>query len=159
MIIVGLIKFLIGFIGLAITFVFLVIAAIRRSSQKLKKAGIAFFSTTAVIIIISLVELMFYPVNPKNDKLVFTAFREAPIGAYWLGLYSDSTWEMGNSSREIEISGIYRINGDTVELKATSEKGFYNGDTLNFFLIQGKDLIEIENTGIKGLKITMNKIN
>ena len=159
MIVAGLIKFLIGFIGLTTTIIYLISFAFKRNSRSLKKAGIVFGSTVTVIIVITLMELSLYPVNQKKDQLVLTAFREAPIGAYWLGLYSDSTWQMGNSSREIEIAGTYRIKGDTILLKATSEKGFYNGDTLNYFLIKGQDLVEMENTEIRGLKITMNKLN
>nr|WKN38291.1 hypothetical protein K4G66_06195 [Tunicatimonas sp. TK19036] len=138
MIVAGLIKFLIGFIGLTTTIIYLISFAFKRNSRSLKKAGIVFGSTVTVIIVITLMELSLYPVNQKKDQLVLTAFREAPIGAYWLGLY---------------------IKGDTILLKATSEKGFYNGDTLNYFLIKGQDLVEMENTEIRGLKITMNKLN
>ena len=39
------------------------------------------------------------------------------------------------------------------------ETTFYNGDTNNSFIIHSDDLIEIKNTGIKGLIITINKLN
>jgi hypothetical protein len=100
-----------------------------------------------------------YPTNGKIDQLVLSGFREAPLGAYWLGVYNDSTWELGNSSREIEISGTYTIAGDTLHLKTLGGTAFYNGDTRNSFVIIGDDLMEVENTGIRGLKIGMNKLN
>ncbi len=100
-----------------------------------------------------------HPTNSKLDQLVLTAHREAPIGAYWLGVYDDLTWELGNSSREIEVSGTYEISGDTLHLKTLGGTAFYNGATRNSFIIVGDDLMEVENTGIRGLEIKMNKLN
>ncbi|MEH0153140.1 hypothetical protein V6R21_03280 [Limibacter armeniacum] len=86
-----------------------------------------------------------------------SAYREAPFGGYWLGLYTDLTWELGNTSREISAKGIYAVNNDTLEL--TTVKGsYFNGDTINTFIFEGKHLIEVKNTGIKGLEIELNKL-
>ena len=89
---------------------------------------------------------------------MLTGFREAPLGAYWLGVYNDSTWELGNSSREIEVRGTYTFSGDTLYLKTLGGTAFYNGSTRNSFVISGDDLVEVDNSGIKGLKIGLNKL-
>ena len=158
--IAGIIKFLIGLVGVLTTLVFLSLSLFKRTRRgKLKTAGITFFTTVATILIITAFEFLIYPPNRNKDKLVLTAFREAPLGAYWLGLYDDSTWELGNSSREIKVKGTFTINGDTLNFKTLGGTAFYNGDTKKRFLIQENDLIEIENTGIGGLKIGLNKIN
>jgi len=41
---------------------------------------------------------------------------EAAIGGIWLGLYVDYTWELGNSSREVDETGIFVVKGDTLIL-------------------------------------------
>lgn len=160
MFIAGIFKFLLGLVGVLTTLVFLVLSLFKRTRKgKLQWAGITFFSTVVLIIIMTIIEFLIYPTNPKLDQLVLTAHREAPIGGYWLGLYDDSTWEFGNSSRELEINGTYTILEDTLNLTTTNGTTFYNGDTTNQFLIHPKDLLEVENTGIRGLKIGLNKLD
>jgi len=156
----GLLKFFIGLIGVVGTIVFLVLSVFKRTrTGKLRYAGLTFLTTFILILAITGLEFLMYPTNGKQDQLVLTGFREAPLGAYWLGVYDDSTWELGNSSREIEVRGTYTISGDTLHLKTLGGTAFYNGDTRNSFVISGDDLIEVENSGIKGLKIGLNKLN
>lgn len=156
----GLIILLVGFLGLFATLTFIIIEIFKRKPKHWKKSIYSFLISGAVVILLILVhEVILFPPNPKLDDLVLTAYREAPIGGYWLGLYYDSTWEFGNSSREIEFDGTFEIIGDTLFLCTSSGSTFYNGNSSNQFLIQAEDLVEIENTGIKGLKIGLNKIS
>jgi len=156
----GLLKVLIGLIGVIGTIIFATLAIFKRTRKgKLQYAGLSLLTTFILILLITGFEFLMYPTNSKLDQLVLTAHREAPIGAYWLGVYNDSTWELGNSSREIEVSGTYTISGDTLHLKTLGGTAFYHGDTRNSFVIIGDDLMAVENTGIRGLKIGMNKLN
>lgn len=156
----GLLKFFIGLIGVIGTIVLLFLSAFKRTrTGKLQYAVITFLTTLTLILLITGLEFLMYPTNSKLDQLVLTAHREAPLGAYWLGVYNDSTWELGNSSSEIEVRGRYTISGDTLYLKTVGGRAFYSGDTRKAFVIQGDDLIEVENTGINGLKIGTNKLN
>ncbi len=160
MLLFGLITLLVGLLGLVLTSIFIVLALFKRNAKNWKRVGISFFGTTALIIILILIQEVFlYPPNPKIERLVLSAYREAPIGGYWLGLYNDSTWELGNSPREIEVFGTYTIIRDTLNLVASEGEIFYNGTTTNTFLINEKELIEIENSGIKWLSIGMNKLD
>lgn len=156
----GLIIFLAGILGIFVSLAFIIIAIIKRKSKHWKKSIYSLLISGAVVILLILVhEVILFPTNPKLDELVLTAYREAPIGGYWLGLYNDSTWEFGNSSREIEFDGTFEIIGDTLFLSTSPGSTFYNGKSSNQFLIQSEDLVEIENTGIKGLKIGLNIIS
>lgn len=156
----GLLKLLIGLIGIFGTIIFLVLSVFKRTRKgKLQYAGLTLLTSVIFILLITGFEFLMHPTNSKLDQLVLTAHREAPIGAYWLGVYNDSTWELGNSSREIEVSGTYTISGDTLHLKTLGGTAFYNGDARNSFVIIGDDLMEIENAGIRGLRIGMNKLN
>lgn len=157
---IGLFKFLIGLIGVFGTIIFVILSAFKRKRKsKLRYAGLTLVSTFALILLITVLEFLMYPKNGKLDQLVLTGFREAPLGAYWLGVYNDSTWELGNSSREIEVSGTYTISEDTLHLITLEGSAFYNWNTQNSFIISGDELIEVENSGIKGLKIGLNKLN
>ncbi len=160
MLLFGLITSLVGLLGLVLTSIFIVLALFKRNAKNWKRVGISFFGTAALIIILILIQEVFlYPPNPKIEQLVLSAYREAPIGGYWLGLYNDSTWEFGNSPREIEVFGTYTIIRDTLNLVASEGKIFYDGTTTNAFLINETGLIEIENSGIKWLSIGMNKLD
>jgi energy-coupling factor transporter transmembrane protein EcfT len=155
----GLIILLAGVLGIVTTLVFTVFAILKRNSKNWKRSGYSLLiSGTVVIALILVHEVILFPPNPKIEQLVLSAHREAPIGAYWLGLYNDSTWEFGHSSSEIEFFGTYEILEDTLNLTTTKGTTFYNGDTTNQFLIQSYDLWEVENSGIKGLKIGLNKL-
>ena len=146
-------------IGLTLTVFLLIRALIKNKKERWKQARISGLTTVVVVIILFTVqELVLYPTNPKLDKLVFVAHREAPIGAYWLGLYDDSTWDFGVSSREVEFSGTYQLNGDTIELTTFDELTFYKGETEKKFIIDQEDIWEVENSGIRGLEIKLNKL-
>ena len=160
LLITGLLKFIIGLIGLLMTIAFLTLAAFNRNRKgKLQNAGVSFLVTIILILSIWGLEFLMYPTNSKLDKLVLSAYREAPIGAYWLGLYEDHTWQFGNSSREIEYSGTWVISGDTLHLNSLFDTAFYNGQTKNSFLIEKNNLIEIEDNGIHVLEIGINKLS
>lgn len=155
----SLIILLVGVVGIFVTLAFIIIAITKRKSKYWKKCIYSFLISGVVVILIILVhEVILFPPNPKLDDLVLSAYREAPIGGYWLGLYQDSTWEFGNSPRELDFNGTYTIHGDTLTLSNSPGSTFYNGKSSNQFLIQSENLIEIENTGIKGLKIGLNNI-
>jgi hypothetical protein len=155
----GLLKFLIGLVGIFTSFVFLVLWVIKRTRRnKLRNAALTFLVTFILIIAISVLEFLRYPSNSKLNQLVLSAYREAPLGAFWLGVYDDLTWELGNSSREIEIRGTYTISGDTLYLTTSKGMVFYNGNAQNVFVISGDNLIEVENSGIRGLEISLNKL-
>lgn len=155
----SLFKFFIGLIGVVAVIILLILSAFKRTRKnKLWYAGISFLSTFILILAVTGLEFLMFPTNEKQDQLVLTGFREAPLGAYWLGVYNDSTWELGNSSREIEVRGTYTFSGDTLYLKTLGGTAFYNGSTRNSFVISGDDLVEVDNSGIKGLKIGLNKL-
>lgn len=146
-------------LGILVTLYFLLKALFKKSSKYLKNAGISFISTVAFAIFAFLIlEFLLFPQNPKKEQLVLTAYREAPIGGIWLGLYNDMTWEMGNSSREINRYGSYNFINDTLNLTTTSAVSFHNNSTKIQFIIDNDMLMEVENSGIYRLEISLNKI-
>ncbi|SDL15045.1 hypothetical protein SAMN05421823_104502 [Catalinimonas alkaloidigena] len=160
MLLFGLIILLVGVLGIIVTLTLFVTALFSKSNKWWKRIGFSILTTiTLVITLILIQEVFVFPPNPRTDELVMSAYREAPIGGIWLGLYSDSTWELGNSSREIRLGGTYTIDGDKLNLKALKGTTFSNGELNNSFLINQTDLIEIENTGINGLEIGINRMN
>lgn len=151
---------LVGVLGIFVTLVFIIIAIIKQKSKYWKKSIFSFLISGVVVILLILIhEVILFPPNPRLEDLVLTAYRKAPIGGYWLGLYKDSTWKFGNSSREIEFEGTFEIYGDTLFLNTSPGSTFYNGKSSNQFIIHTENLVEIDNTGIKGLKITLDKIS
>jgi hypothetical protein len=160
MFITGIVKFFVGLVGVIATLTFLLLSVFKRTRKgKLKLAIITFFSTVAVIVIITLVEFQLYPINQKTDKLLLTAYREAPLGGIWLALYNDSTWEIGFSSREITANGTYELKSDTLTLSATEGTTVVGQTIKTSFVVESDRLIEVENSGIKALEIKINKIN
>lgn len=130
----------------------------RTKSGKLRLAGIVFFSTVGLILIITVIEFQVYPNNPKADQLIMSAYREAPIGGIWLAIYTDQTWEIGNSSREITANGTYEIKSDTLILTAAQGTSIIGETEKTSFIIESESLIEVNNSGIKSLKIMENKL-
>lgn len=158
MFISGIIKFFIGVLGGLVSVIFLLISLFKRKKRgKLKIAAISFLGSILLILIVTLVELFLFPTNKKTDQLILVAYREAPIGGIWLGLYDDETWELGYSSREITSSGNYIIQHDTLTINAQSGKTILKDITETSFIIGSKNLLEIENSGIRSLEILMNK--
>ncbi len=154
-----LIKALIGLIGMVTSLIFLILSLFKKERKgKLKIAGTTFLSTIAIIVIITMIEFYSYPINPKSDEEVLTAFRETPLGGIWLALYRDQSWELGHSSREITSNGTYHIVGDTITLIASKGMTVIDEVGNTSFIIEEKDLVEIENSGIRSLKITSNKL-
>lgn len=150
---------LVAILGTIVTLVFAVVAIFKRNRKSLKRTGFSLLSTLSIVITLILIhEVILFPPNPKADELILTAYREAQIGGIWLGLYKDSTWEMGNSNRELDQNGIYEIHGDTLILIKPKGETFNNGLNVNQFLIEEGDLIEVKNTGIAALAIEMNKL-
>ncbi len=159
MFLTGLIKLLIGLAGLTSTFILLFLSAFKRTrSGKLRLAGIVFFSTVGLILIITVIEFQVYPKNPKADQLIMSAYREAPIGGIWLAIYTDQTWEIGNSSREITANGTYEIKSDTLILTAAQGTSIIGEIDQTSFIIQSESLIEINNSGILSLEIILNNM-
>jgi hypothetical protein len=159
MFISGIVKIFVVLFGVIITLTFLLLRVFKRTRKgKLKLAIISLFSTAAIIGIITLVEFQLFPTNKKTDKLLLTAYREAPIGGIWLALYNDSTWEIGFSSREITENGTYILRSDTLTLFATEGTAVVGQTTKTSFVIESDRLIEVENSGIKALEIKINKI-
>ncbi len=155
----GLLILLVAFVGLITTLTFVVIAIFKKNSKNWKRSGISLATTTlAVIVLILVQETILYPPNPKTEQLLLSAYREAPIGGIWLGVYNDQTWQLGYSSVEITSEGTYEVAGDTITLIA------YDGTTVigeaerTSFLIEPKYLVEVENSGIRSLEIQLNKL-
>ncbi|WP_339754579.1 hypothetical protein [Algoriphagus aquimarinus] len=123
----------------------------------MKIAAWTFFSTIGVILLIIIVDLFLFPINQKSDQLILSAYREAPLGGIWLALYDDQTWEIGYSSREITSSGNYFIRHDTLTLNAQSGKTILQDISKTSFIIDSKNLREIENSGIRALEIVFKK--
>ncbi|RAI84847.1 hypothetical protein [Algoriphagus yeomjeoni] len=158
MFISGLIKLFVGIVGsLASLFFLITFIFSRHKKSKLKIAAWTFTSTVGVILLIITVDLFLFPINQKSDHLILSAYREAPLGGIWLALYDDQTWEMGYSSREITSSGNYTIRHDTLTLNAQSGKTILGEISKTSFIINSKNLTEIENSGIRSLEILMNK--
>jgi len=63
-----------------------------------------------LILLTTGLEFLMHPTNNKLGQLVLTGHREATLGAYWLGVYDDGAWGLGQSSREIVSSGSYTIS-------------------------------------------------
>ena len=125
---------------------------------KIRIAGITFFTTAAIVILITIVEFFVFPINPRTEELVLTAYREAPIGGIWLALYNDNTWEMGYSSREITSNGTYKIENDTLTIYATSGEEIITNLRQTSFTFHSNKLVEIKNSGIKNAR-NKNKQN
>ncbi|WP_157963281.1 hypothetical protein [Algoriphagus litoralis] len=87
-----------------------------------------------------------------------SAYREAPIGGIWLAIYTDQTWEIGNSSREITANGTYEIKSDTLILTAAQGTSIIGEIDQTSFIIQSESLIEINNSGILSLEIILNNM-
>ncbi|MEM9671633.1 MAG: hypothetical protein ACFB15_28450 [Cyclobacteriaceae bacterium] len=160
MVVVSLIKFAIGLVGLLLTFIYLIVAVVNKHKRgKLKTAAVVFFSTAGLLIAISIIEFFVYSSNEEPRGVVIKAYREAPIGGVWLALYEDSTWELRNSSREIRAKGEYQITGDTVTMIAEEGYGIANDVAEISFLIKKKRLIETSKSGINILEIRINNID
>lgn len=158
MFISGLIKLFVGILGTSVCLIILIITIFSRHKKgKLKIATWTFSSTIGVILLIIIVDLFLFPINQKSDHLILSAYREAPLGGIWLALYDDQTWEIGYSSREITSSGNYLIRHDTLTLNAQSDKTILKDISKTSFIIDSKNLIEIENSGIRSLEIVYNK--
>jgi hypothetical protein len=112
----------------------------------------------AVITLILIQETILYPPNPKIDQLILSAYREAPIGGIWLGVYEDRTWQLGYSSVEITSEGTYQLAGDTLTLIANEGTTVIGESERTSFLIETKYLVEVENSGIRSLEIQRNKL-
>lgn len=154
MFISGLIKLFVGILGSLVSLFFLISSIFSRHKKgKLKITAWTFTSTVGVILLIIIVDLFLFPLNKKSDQLILSAYREAPLGGIWLALYDDQTWEMGYSSREITSSGNFTIRYDTLTLNAQSGKTILKDISKTSFIIDSKNLTEIENSGINYLEI------
>jgi hypothetical protein len=159
MLLFGLIILLVGTVGLIVTLTFAVIAIFKKNSKNWKRSGISLATTTvAVIALILIQETILYPPNPKIDQLILSAYREAPIGGIWLGVYEDRTWQLGYSSVEITSEGTYQLAGDTLTLIANEGTTVIGESERTSFLIETKYLVEVENFGIRSLEIQLNKL-
>jgi len=155
----GLIILFAGIIGIVVTLMFTLIAIFKRNSKKWRRAGISLVTSTVVIISLILVyETILYPPNPKIEQLVLFAYREAPLGGVWLGIYEDQTWQIGYSSVEITSEGSYLLNGDTLTLIASPGTTIIGESKRISFIIDPKYLVEVKNSGIRFLEIKMNKL-
>lgn len=155
----GLIILLTGIIGIIVTLTFAVIAIFKRNSKSWKRTGYSLLLSGAMVVSLILVhEEILFPPNPKIEKLVLSAYREAPLGGIWLGVYNDQTWELGYSSVDITSRGTYKLSNDTLTLIATEGTTVIGESELTSFLIKPKHLLEVENTGIKSLEIQLNNL-
>lgn len=158
MFISGLIKLFVGVLGSLASLFFLITGIFsRHKKDRLKMALWTFTSTVGVILLIVIVDLFLFPINKKSDQLILSAYREASLGGIWLALYDDQTWEMGYSSREITSTGNYTIKHDTLTLHAQSGKTILKDISNTSFIIDSKNLTEIENSGIRSLEIVYKK--
>ena len=160
MLLFGFIILLTGTIGVLVTLFFAIVALIKRNSANWKSSGISLATTIVVIVsMIFVQETILYPPNPKIGQLVLSAYREAPIGGIWLGIYDDNTWQLGYSSKEITSEGTYRIFGDTLQLVANNGTTVIGDFNQTAFIIKAKSLIELNNSGIRSLEILQNKLD
>ena len=156
---IGLIILLAGILGIIVTLTFTVIAIIKRSSKNWRRAGFSLLSSGTIVIILILVhEVILFPPNPKVEQLVLTAYREAPIGGIWLGVYNDQTWQLGYSSVEITSEGTYQLVGDTLTLTAIEGTTVIGESERTSFIIEPRYLVEVKNSGIRSLEIQLNKL-
>lgn len=141
------------------TLTFAVAAIVKKNLKNWKRSGISFLATVAsVFILIFIQETIIYPPNPKSDQLILSAYREAPLGGIWLGVYNDQTWQLGNSSVEITSEGTYQLTGDTLTLTANEGTTIMGEFQRTSFIIKPKHLIEIKNSGIWSLEIQLNTL-
>lgn len=155
----GLILLFAAILGIIATLIFTLIAISRRTSKSWAWSGYSFFMSSSIVIMLILIhELILFPPNPKTDQLVLTAYREAPIGGVWLGLYDDQIWQLGYSSVEITSAGKYQITGDTLTLYADEGTTIIGEVERTSFIIKSKSLVEIKNSGIRFLEIELNKV-
>lgn len=147
-----LLKAVVGLGGLFLTFWYLIVYIFKKDRSQLRRAGVTFFTTVGVIILISVVEFLFIFSNTEKDNknVVLVAAREAPLGGIELKLYNDRSFELGNL-RKVKRAGTYSISGDTLTIA--------NSDSvIASFLIEEKELVEIQNTGIHSLDIHENNL-
>lgn len=159
MLLFGIFTLFVGMIGLLVTLTFVTIAIFKKSPNSWKRSGISLAATIlTTITLITIQETILFPPNPKIEKLILSAYREAPIGGIWLGVYDDQTWQLGYSSIEITAEGTYKINEDTLTLVADQGTTIIGDSERTSFLIKQKSLIEVENSGIRSLEIQINKL-
>lgn len=155
----GLIILSAGILGIVVTLTFTLIAIFKRTPKNWRRSGISLLSSGIIVIILILIhEVILFPPNPKTEQLVLMAYREAPIGGIWLGVYNDQTWQLGYSSVEITSTGTYQIIGDTLTLIANKGTIIIGESERTSFVIEPKYLVEVKNSGIKSLEIQLNKL-
>ncbi|CAD5279938.1 MULTISPECIES: hypothetical protein [unclassified Imperialibacter] len=160
MLLFGLVVLATGIVGLLISLTFASIAVFKKGAKNWRRSGIAFLTTLAVTLCLILVqELVIYPPNPKLERLILSAYREAPIGGIWLGIYDDNTWQLGYSSKEITSEGTYRFSGDTLLLVADNGAKVIGDFDQTAFIIKANQLVELNNSGIRSLEILQNRLN
>jgi len=155
----GLLILSVSILGIVVTLIFILVAIFKQSSRSWKRAGYSLLAFGTIVTGLFLYhKLILFPPNPKVDQLVFSAYREAPIGGIWLGLFDDKTWELGYSSVEITSSGTFDISGDTLKLIATEGTTVIKEFKQTSFIMKPDYLLELKNTGIRSLIIQMNEI-
>ncbi|MEP1032970.1 hypothetical protein [Ekhidna sp.] len=155
----GLIILLTGILGLLVTLTFTIIAIFKRNSKSWKRSGYSLLASSAIIITLILIhEVILFPPNPKTEQLLISAYREAPLGGIWLGVYDDQTWQLGYSSVEITSEGTYQLSGDTLTLIASEGTSVIGDSERTSFIIKPKNLVELKNSGIRSLEIHLNKL-
>lgn len=155
--IASIIAILIMAVGLILTVIFLLSYLIKRSKGKLKKAAISFASAALSLILLIVVEELFFSYNFKNKEEVLVASREAQIGGILLKLYADSTFEIGGF-REVKSSGTYELKSDTLLITATDSPKQNGYITQTSFIIRKGYLEEVEDSGIGFLEVHVNKL-
>jgi hypothetical protein len=146
------IKFLIGLTGLVVTFIYLILALIRRKRSNFRMALAVFLSTTGIIIVFSVgVFLVRDRAKDYAEKeTLLVAMREASLGGIHLRIYVDSTYDLGNESG-VTLKGRVKIYSDTLLL-------LRHDSIVKSFVLEDKFLTEISNSGIRFLEIESNKL-
>lgn len=124
---------------------------------RLMHATLTILATTVLFYIVNLEEASKSAFNKAKKKVVLIASSEAPIGGIFLALYKDSTYELGNF-RQVESTGIFKLKTDTLFLTPADTSHIAEKFSETSFIMKGKELIEIQKTGIGWLEIHGNKL-
>ena len=151
--IIFLIKFLIGLLGVVTTIVYVVKALVKNPSRNFKTALAVLFATGGLLILITTIEFIIHDKSKdySSKKTSLVAMREASLGSgIHLKVYADSTYELG-SGTEVKTRGKIKRNADTLFL-------LKNERIDKSFILDNRALVEIKNSGINFLEIQSNKL-
>jgi hypothetical protein len=151
--IISLIKFLIGVLGVVTTIVYVVKALGKNRNRNFKTALAVLFTTGGLLVLLTTIEFITHDKSKdySQKKTSLVAMREASAGnGIHLRVYADSTYELG-SGTEVKTRGEIKINADTLFL-------LKNEKIDKSFILDNGALLEIKNSGINFLEIESNEL-